>query len=239
MQVTAATPRSLTIALAIAAAWLTIHIGAIFWWHFTPALLLLIPVQAWLSTGLFIVAHDAMHGSLAPGRPAANLWAGRIALGLYAALDFDRLRGAHFMHHRHAGTADDPDFSARHPRAFVPWLAGFVGQYYTHMQIVRVTLIALAYMALGAPLWRIVVFWAVPALTAMLQLFYFGTYLPHRHRDDAFADRHRARSNAMGPWAAVTTCFNFGAFHHEHHLFPDTPWWALPQRRERGRASAG
>lgn len=223
--------RSLMTAALIAAAWLTIHIGAIFVWRFTPALLLLIPLQAWLSTGLFIVAHDAMHGSLVPGQPRVNLWAGRAALGLYAALDFDRLRPKHFDHHRHAGLDGDPDFAPRTPRRFAPWLWRFVSGYYTHSQIVRVTLIALAYMGLGAPLWRIVVFWAVPAFGAMFQLFYFGTYLPHRQADAPFTDRHRARSNTMGPLAAVLSCFNFGAFHHEHHLFPDTPWWALPRRR--------
>ncbi len=223
----------LLLAALIAAAWLTIHIGGIFVWKLGAWSAPLILVQAWLSTGLFIVAHDAMHGSLAPGRPALNLWAGRIALRLYAMLSFDALRPAHFEHHRRPGTDTDPDFHPGRPRAFVPWLIRFFGGYYTHMMLLLITLRIWAYIFLGADAVHIVLFWGVPSVLAVLQLFYFGTFLPHRHAHDAFADRHNARSNDMGRWAAVASCFNFGAYHHEHHLHPDTPWFRLPARRQR------
>ena len=230
--------RSLAAAAAIMTAWLTIHVGMIFFWPLAfataPLAVALVLLQAWLSTGLFIVAHDAMHGSFAAGRPRLNHAAGRLALSLYACLSFDRLRAAHFRHHAHAGLDGDPDFNARDPRAFWPWLARFFAGYYTHTQIARIVGVAILYMIVGgAHLANIALFWAVPAFLALFQLFYFGTYLPHRHADDAFADRHRARSNAMGPVAALVSCFNFGAYHHEHHLHPDTPWWALPGRRSR------
>lgn len=226
----------LTAAALIAAAWLAIHVGGIFLWRWewetAPIAALLIATQAWLSTGLFIVAHDAMHGSLAPGRPALNTAAGRIALSLYACLSFDRLRPAHFDHHKHAGLEGDPDFHPHKPRAFGPWLLRFFTGYYRHEQLARITIMGCLYIAIGgASLINIAAFWAVPAIAAMLQLFYFGTYLPHRHAHDDFADRHRARSNAMGRGAALMSCFNFGAYHHEHHLHPDTPWWALPRTR--------
>ncbi|MFG6592769.1 fatty acid desaturase [Sulfitobacter sp. 1A12157] len=29
----------------------------------------------------------------------------------------------------------------------------------------------------------------------------------------------------------LLTCFHFGGFHHEHHLHPAVPWWALPKTR--------
>lgn len=227
-------PIGLALAALIAVAWITIHIGGIFIWRLGWWSAPLILAQAWLSTGLFIVAHDAMHGSLAPGSPRANLWAGRIALGLYAALSFDRLRVAHFRHHRTPGQADDPDFHADAPTRFGPWLLRFFGGYYTHAQLARITIAACVYLLLGAHLLHIVLFWAVPALLAVLQLFYFGTFLPHRHAAHVFPDRHNARSNGMGRLAAVLSCYNFGAYHHEHHLFPDTPWWRLPARRQRG-----
>lgn len=229
------TASSIARASAIGTLWLAIHIGGIFFADLShqPLWALLALPQAWASTGLFIVAHDAMHGSLAPGRPGWNAAAGRIALGLYACLDFDALRRAHFDHHRHAGLDGDPDFNPDNPRAFAPWLLRFFGGYYTHTQLAWITLMAILYQLAGAPLVNIVVFWAAPALLAMLQLFYFGTYLPHRQEEAPFADRHRARSNGMGRAAALLSCFNFGAYHHEHHLYPETPWWALPQRRER------
>lgn len=237
---TAARPESQTLtslawALALLAAWGALHLGLIFFWDIGAQPLwpvpLLVAAAAWVATGLFIIAHDAMHGSFAPGRPGLNTVAGSIALAVYACLDFVALRRAHFLHHKHAGLADDPDFHPGRPRAFLPWLLRFFGNYYTHTQLAWITLIAILYQLAGAPLLNIVVFWAMPALLAMLQLFFFGTYLPHRHHDDPFPDRHRARSNRMGRAAALLSCYNFGAYHHEHHLYPDTPWWGLPARR--------
>ena len=104
----------LALAAAIVLAFVTIHVLAVFHYPWTTIGLLLAPlvvaVQTWLSVGLFIVAHDCMHGSLAPFRPGVNRWVGRLCLFLYAGFSFDRLIGNHFAHHRHAGTADDPDF---------------------------------------------------------------------------------------------------------------------------------
>lgn len=223
------------LAAAIVLAWLTVHVLCIFGasaaeWSL-PALVAVLALQTWLSTGLFIVAHDCMHGALAPGRPARNRIVGRAALLIYAGLDYDRMTPAHFAHHRHVGTADDPDFHAGRPRAAAPWFIKFFGNYYTHLQLVRITLVALVYLALGASLVNIAVFWAVPALLALVQLFVFGTFLPHRHTGEAFVDRHRARSSGPGGLVSLLSCFHFGGYHHEHHLAPHTPWWRLPTLR--------
>src|SRR5215217_3800484 len=95
----------LALAAAIAGAWAALHVYAIFFHplHGAAALLaapLLVAAICWLDVGLFILAHDAMHGSLAPRRPRLNLWAGRIALALYAGFSYDRLLPKHFDHHR-------------------------------------------------------------------------------------------------------------------------------------------
>ena len=74
-------------------------------------------------------------------------------------------------------------------------------------------------------------FWSVPSILASIQLFVFGTWLPHREEGPAFTDRHRARSSAMSVPVSLLTCFHFGGFHHEHHLHPSVPWWALPGTR--------
>ena len=228
--------RSQLIAAAIFVTWLTIHFGGIFAapvgsWSI-PALIAVLLLQTWLSAGLFIVAHDCMHGALAPGRPARNRWIGRVALMSYAALDYDRLLPAHFAHHRHVGTDQDPDFYAANPRAAAPWFVRFFLRYYTHAQLARITVAACAYMLLGASLLNIVAFWAVPAVGAVVQLFFFGTYLPHRHDGTDFTDRHRARSSGPGGLISLIGCFHFGGYHHEHHLHPQTPWWRLPAMRE-------
>jgi beta-carotene ketolase (CrtW type) len=73
-------------------------------------------------------------------------------------------------------------------------------------------------------------FWALPADFLSFQLFYFGTYLPHRHEDEPFGDRHNARSNDFSWPVSLLTCFHFG-YHHEHHEHPREPWWRLPATR--------
>ena len=74
-------------------------------------------------------------------------------------------------------------------------------------------------------------FWALPSLLASLQLFYFGTYLPHRRDETPFLDPHQARSNGYSYLASLATCFHFG-YHHEHHADPSVPWWRLPAFRD-------
>jgi beta-carotene ketolase (CrtW type) len=114
----------------------------------------------------------------------------------------------------------------------VGWFGQFFRTYYSHGQIVRITLVAVVYtLLLGASLGNIVLFWAVPALGAVAQLFIFGTWLPHREREEPFADDHRAHSMSVGETLSLLTCFHFGGYHHEHHVSPGTPWWGLPARR--------
>lgn len=223
------------LAAAIGSAWLAIHLYGIFGWRWSmqgaPLATLLIVAQVWLSTGLFIMAHDCMHGSFAPGRPTLNTAVGMLCLGAYAGLSYRAVAPKHHAHHRAPGTADDPDFNPAGPRRAWPWFVRFFRGYYTHAQILRITAAAAVYMLLGAPLINIVAFWAVPALLALGQLFLFGTYLPHRHDETPFADSHHARSNGWSPVASLLTCFHFGAYHHEHHLTPSAPWWSLPRVR--------
>ncbi len=230
------------VAAGIVAAWLAIHFGGIFAFPLTPTswpwAVPLVALQTWLSTGLFITAHDCMHGSFAPRRPRVNRAVGRLMLMMYAGLDYDRLLPNHFAHHVHVGTERDPDFDAVNPTRPGPWLVRFFARYYTHWQIVRIVVVLGTYQLLGASLVNIVVFYAVPALLALVQLFYFGTFLPHRH-GDAFADRHNARSLGGGAVLSVLTCFNFGGYHHEHHLHPHVPWWRLPATRVQPEATVG
>ena len=231
----------LSLAAAIVAGWAALHVYGMFFHRWTAVGVaiapLLIAVQCWLNVGLFIVAHDAMHGSLAPFRPALNRAVGRLVLGLYAGFSYDRLIGKHFDHHRHSGTALDPDFHAGGPRRFWPWYLTFFRRYFGWTEFAVLNLAIAAYiLVLGAEPLHMALFWGLPAILSSLQLFCFGTYLPHRHEDEEeFADHHRARSNDL-PWlASLLTCFHFG-YHHEHHDAPHVPWWRLPAyRAQRGR----
>lgn len=225
----------LSLAAAIVVAWLAIHVTGIFFWRWREATIplaaLMVLVQIWLSTGLFIIAHDSIHGALAPGHPRLNRAVGATCLWLYACLSYAALLPQHHLHHRHAGRVGDPDFHVGDP-TLLGWFCQFFRTYYSHGQIVRITLVALIYtLLLGAALGNIVIFWALPALGAVAQLFVFGTWLPHRESNEPFIDVHRAHSIRIAPILSLVTCFHFGGYHHEHHLSPDTPWWGLPARR--------
>jgi beta-carotene/zeaxanthin 4-ketolase len=223
----------LTLAALIGGAWLALHIYSVFFHSLSglgiAAAPLLVLALTWLNVGLFIVAHDCMHGSLAPGRPGVNRVAGRVMLGLYAGFWYDRLLPKHHDHHKHAGTDGDPDFS--HSNRFWPWYLAFFREYFGWREFAVLAVLLWSYvLVLSASTVNALLFWGLPAILSSLQLFYFGTYLPHRRGAEEFTDRHRARSNDLGYLASLLSCFHFG-YHHEHHRSPGTPWWALPRLR--------
>ncbi|MAR56424.1 MAG: beta-carotene ketolase [Rickettsiales bacterium] len=222
----------LVLSALILTAWSGLHVYALFFHplsHWAGSLILMIALT-WLSVGLFILAHDAMHGSLAPEKPALGHALGAVALALYAGFTYARLLPQHHRHHDHAGTADDPDFHAANPKALLPWYWQFMRTYFGWREVIIMQVRVTLYWLMGASIPAILVFFALPGIVSSMQLFYFGTWLPHRHQEDAFADHHHARSNAYGWWWSLISCFHFG-YHHEHHLSPRTPWWALPAKR--------
>lgn len=224
-----------TLASAVTSAWLALHVFAIHVFEVTWATLPLVPVMTlalcWLSVGLFIISHDAIHGSLAPGRPKLNHAFGWLVSTLYAGFDYDRLKRNHDRHHAAPGTESDPDFSVTHPREFVPWFKEFFLRHFGLRPLIFVnTVVAIYWLVLGAPMVNLVLFYGMPALGSAVQLFYFGTYRPHRHEGDTFSDEHRTRSSGYGWLKSLLTCYHFG-YHHEHHLYPHEPWWRLPARR--------
>ncbi len=117
------------------------------------------------------------------------------------------------------------------PSGFFVWFATFMARYATLSQIVvMAVLFNLLKLRYDEPsLWA---FWIVPAVLASLQMFYFGTYVPHRlpHTDAMLPDN--ARTLAKNHAVAMLTCYFFG-YHAEHHASPGTPWWGLAARKTR------
>ena len=231
----------MALATLIIAAWIALHLYAVFLFDWSapfapPLAALLLVLLTWLSVGMYIVAHDAMHGSLWPARRAGGDMVGRLALLLYAGFSFGRIKPKHELHHRNPGSAQDPDFAVAHASQPLGWYLQFLVTYFGWRELAIMSLRVSAYMLLGASVWNILLFFAVPGILSSLQLFYFGTFLPHRHEEGSgetrFADHHRARSNEFGYLLSLLTCFHFG-YHHEHHLQPGTPWWRLPGARSR------
>lgn len=227
--------RQAAIGIALAAlillTWAGLHVWAVFWhqwseadWWRTP---LLVGLQTWLNVGLFIVAHDAIHGSLVPGRPRLSAAIGQLCVALYAGFSLRRLAASHLRHHAAPGREGDPDFHPDAPTHFAAWFVGFFRRYFGWRELAVLSLATAVWLWLGAKPLNLVVFWTLPALLSAVQLFTFGTWLPHRHAPDRFADEHRARSLDY-PWVlSLLACFHFGR-HREHHCRPEVPWWRLP-----------
>jgi beta-carotene ketolase (CrtW type) len=192
-----------------------------------------------LYTGLFITAHDAMHGSLSPGRPRLGHAIGTVCTFGYAFMSYDQLRREHLRHHASPGQpGQDPDFhDGTHP-ALLSWFLNFMRSYVTLRQVALLVLVFWSLLAVWQVPWpNVLLFWALPSLASTLQLFVVGTWWPHRDAGDGPLGEHHARSLDLPTWASFLACYHFG-YHLEHHLHPEVPWWRLPQVwRQRRRAA--
>lgn len=192
-----------------------------------------VALQTFLHTGLFITAHDAMHGTVAPNASFANDALGRLAVTLYALFSYEKLARKHRRHHAQPTRDDDPDYHDGDRERFLPWYFGFLREYVGIWQILGMAAaFNLLHHVAGVDLASLNLFWVLPSLLSTLQLFYFGTYLPHRTPDGGHDDRHRSTSNDFSPLVSFLSCYHFG-YHHEHHARPDVPWWRLPEVRRR------
>ncbi|MGB7248806.1 MAG: fatty acid desaturase [Phormidesmis sp.] len=189
----------------------------------------LVPWLTFLYTGLFVTGHDAMHQSVAPHHPKLNRAIGELALLLYGFIPYDTLHRSHAYHHQFPASHRDPDFhNGRHQHP-VLWYFQFMGSYWTLRQWVSIGIVYNGlHRVMGVPEANLLVLWAIPALLSSMQLFYFGTYLVHRHQLDTYSTPLCANSHYW-PWLiSLITCYHFG-YHREHHAFPAVPWWQLPQ----------
>ena len=193
-------------------------------------------IRTFLHTGLFVVAHDAIHGSLCPNRPSLNATVGHLMLGLYAFLPYDKSYTNHWMHHDYPAQVCDPDFHDglnHHP---VLWYFNFMVEYLPFTQfLVFLTgwmgLFFITVQGCGVHWENVVLFWVLPLILSSVQLFIFGTYLPHRgpHPVSVCTDResHRAHTSNYPIIVSFLTCYHFG-YHWEHHEHPHVPWYQLP-----------
>jgi len=186
----------------------------------SPFTWLMVLVQTHLYTGMFITAHDAMHRTVCKNQ-FINHSIGKVAAVLFAFNNYNKLIKKHHEHHRFVATDKDPDY---HHGNFLVWYFNFALQYVTIFQII---LMAITYnlLKLIVPAENLILFWMVPSILSTLQLFYFGTYLPHRGEHDE-GNIHKSRSQRKNHWWAFLSCYFFG-YHYEHHDTPNTPWWEL------------
>lgn len=182
-------------------------------------------IQTWLFTGLFITAHDSMHGTISANRKLNNV-IGFSATLLFAGMWYPMLIKKHKMHHVNPGTALDPDYYTGKQNFFIWWFS-FMKSYVTIWQI----LIMAGLFNLGLLFFseiQLIVLWIIPSILATFQLFYFGTYLPDRLPHITEMGIYKSRTLKKNHLWAMLSCYFFG-YHYEHHASPQTPWWKLYQ----------
>ncbi|MEL6158532.1 MAG: fatty acid desaturase [Cyanobacteria bacterium J06554_11] len=230
---------SISIAIFIVLLWTITAYGSLF---VLPAasdlspfvIVAVIAVRSFLHTGLFILAHDAMHGTLMPAYPQLNDWAGRIILRIYSFLSFEQMQACHHQHHRTPAQATDPDF---YPGSFWPWYFKFMRTYIEGGQgwVIFWGMSAFFYplvLGLHVPVINAALFWLLPQAMSSWQLFYFGTYRPHKRPPGGHTNAHRANSSSVPPLLSFLSCYHFD-YHWEHHQYPHLPWYKLPSMHQR------
>lgn len=216
----------IAIASLIISLWSITIIYSLFFFQFSfssPFSYVLMAFQTYFFTGLFITAHDAMHGSISRN-PKVNKYFGSVSAALYACLSWKRLLKNHFTHHKYPGTEQDPDFSSVSQNVFVWWLT-FLKRYSSVYQLLCMALIY-NILNIFVPEINLIFLWVIPAFLSSFQLFFFGTYQPHKTPHTHNMHPHNARSQKKNFLWGLLTCYFFG-FHFEHHASPGTPWWKL------------
>lgn len=192
-----------------------------------PVFIILVLIQTHLYTGLFITAHDAIHGVVLPNNKKLNHIIGFFCASLFAFNYYPKLEAKHHKHHEFVVSEQDPDY---HNGSFFAWYFKFLKEYVTIWQI---ACMAITYNLLKQvfPIENLILFWMVPAILSTFQLFYFGTYIPHsgQHQPN---DIYKAKSQKLNHFVAFITCYFFG-YHHEHHAQPYLPWWKLAEARKK------
>lgn len=184
--------------------------------------------QTFLYTGLFITAHDAMHGSVFQQNKKINHFIGSLAVFLYAFFSYRQLLKKHWLHHHHPASELDPDHHDGNSSNPIYWYFHFMKNYWSWKQFISMFItFNLANYMLPIAQTNLILFWIVPSILSSVQLFYFGTFLPHREPEGGYIRPHCAQTIALPIFWSFISCYHFG-YHQEHHEFPHVPWWQLP-----------
>lgn len=192
--------------------------------------ILIFPTMALLYTGLFITGHDAMHGVICRN-VKLNDGIGYVTMFLYACFSFKTMRDKHMSHHQHTCSIEqDPDYHGGNSNIYV-WFFKFMTTYITIEQIIYLYIVG---HLLNAPMINTVVYMAGAGLVSSFQLFYFGTFLPHKpethiNTRNQIISRTSVASSRL---ESFLKCFHFDC-HMEHHNHPNIPWFDLWDTHEK------
>jgi len=201
--------------------------------------------------GMINLMHEAVHGNLSRNRRRNDLLG--FVFGLPALLNSTAFGVVHRRHHRHVGTAQDPDEITNvsdNPRvqtllrAMVLlggaplmsvrtlWLGRQLGGHSRRRRIVVETAImGIVAGAVGAAAWttgclaEVFRFWLIPWYFAG-QLAVVRSLFEH----GPAAPTERPVETRTVTSTRLLSLFNVNMnYHLEHHLYPGVPWYELPQ----------
>ena len=144
----------------------------------------LVLLRTFVQTGLFIIGHDAMHGTLSPNRSKLNNFIGAASLILYAGLSYQRCKSNHDLHHSKAETERDPDYLNHPDHSALRWFWDFLRRY---MSVRPLTILISCWLVLitlipstgQQAILSVTLFCTLPLILSALQLFFVGTWFPH------------------------------------------------------------
>lgn len=196
-----------------------------------PLRMVAIAVQTFLYTGLFITAHDAMHGAVSPSNIKLNNLIGSFTVGAYALFSYKKMIRTHWMHHQHPASEQDPDFHDGVHKNVVSWYFYFMTRYWSWTRLIGlIAVFHILHRVFHVAEVNLILFWMIPSIASSFQLFFFGTYLPHREPKSGYQNDSRAQSSNWSEFWSFISCYHFG-YHQEHHENPHLPWWKLPEIR--------
>lgn len=198
-----------------------------------PVVIGAMALQTFLYTGLFITAHDAMHGAVSPSNRKLNDFIGSLALRVYALFTLKEMIRTHWQHHEHPASDRDPDFHNGKDKNVFAWYSYFMVRYWSWTRIIGlVVLFHAMHRLFHISEINLTLFWMIPSIASSIQLFFFGTFLPHREPAGGYQNESRAQTTNWSPFWSFLSCYHFG-YHLEHHERPDLAWWQLPELHQR------
>ena len=223
--------KNVTISTGVIMGWASLFHEALFAVHDIRSLegVIMVPCLTFMYTGLFITGHDAMHGNITRNS-LINDTIGHMCMNLYAGFDFNEMRHKHMLHHMNTGiTSKDPDFHKGNPNV-VAWFFSFMLQYLNSQQMLKLIMFAELMKYNGAQNENLYTYMALCGMLSSLQLFYFGTYIPHKppaeNLDEVMNWEKSKSSTKTTRLESFLTCFHFDC-HFEHHAMPQLPWFEL------------
>ncbi|MBX3167354.1 MAG: fatty acid desaturase [Candidatus Eremiobacteraeota bacterium] len=201
--------------------------------------------------GISLFAHEAVHGTLAPGPLANRILGALCAIPVWQ--NCSAYRVLHLRHHRHLGEDGDPDHYANYTRRgwlifLMNWARLLVG-YPVYISAIPVLgfrqgnwrdrigilleLMATAMLvgwALHLPVAWLLHGWLIPMLfiNTMVNIRGMSQHTLLEHANDEIQG---TRSILTTPLVRFFMCNE--NYHLEHHLHPGVPWYGLPQLHQK------